>query len=653
MEEHNQTIKHSDDGKGLFLGESQWGRDSTWSTGGHHENASDHAVSQPIMVNARRSGSYPGSDGPSMLSPRSNDTGGLGVKMVEYVLGSSPTTKDLDGRMQSRLQALEKHQKRKGGYDHKDMHHKDNSGPIQTNGIMQNGLDDDNKGFNRTPGCHQVIDDDNDLSKTHGLVNDMSKMKPNEGLMQAGMPSSMLASHGGHGGPHFADAFEQVGIDALQFGGDYTSHLMHSIDSPGILDYNNTIYQQRANQATGQMPAALIASHQQQFNLAQQQSQGMAPPHTNPGLGGPPTGTQTNPFPQTPYYSDPFSASMGHIIPAGPPPAMMAQYYGLPPWGMYPGMIQSGQVQGQSAAPHLQQQQQMIRSNGARPLTPQGPNDNSGTPQAIQAGQYQMLPHGYYDQNGSLMMGNTAARGMNPAMRLMPPIMMNQTANNNIRMMPNAGQTAQNHSGPNGLFPSNGSNAPNNGLYSSATNSQMGYPASVSSSGVPNFSNATNGNQIGFNPNMSRSAQVQGYGNSALGPIGASIASGMGLGNSSPRRESFDGRRDGGLSGMFPNSLDGQFSRHIGSSHKNGQFYGLGPGIASPGPIGMLPPGQSLTPPPSLDGSTSSLNLNALSGRLSGLAPGSEKYMVRNGPISGSMFGSSNSSFNNRMLARK
>lgn len=167
---------------------------------------------------------------------------------------------------------------------------------------------------------------------------------------------------------------------------------------------------------------------------------------------------------------------------------------------------------------------------------------------------------------------------------------------------------------------------------------------------MPNYSNSSNGNQLGFNPTMSRN-QVQGYGNNAMGPLGASITSGMGLGNSSPRRESFDGRD--GLRAMFPNSLDGQFSRHIGSAHKNGQFYGLGPGIASPGPIGMLP-NQSLTPPPSLDGSNSSLNLNALSGRLMSAAPGAEaKYMVRNGTLAGNMFGSSNSSFNNRMLARK
>ncbi|CAG2102267.1 unnamed protein product [Medioppia subpectinata] len=473
----------------------------------------------------------------------------------------------------------------------------------------------------------------------------MSKMKGSDG-MHVGMPGNMMA--GGHGGPQHFDFDPNMSINEIQFG-DYTSQMIHSIDSPGIVDYNSPY--QRSNQQTGQMPAAMLASHAQQFNLAQQQSQGM-PPHTNPGMGGP-NGAGNNPFPpQTPYYgTDPFSASMGHIIPAGPPPAMLAQYYGMPPWGMYPGMIQSNQVQSGSTAPHIQQQQQMMsRSNGTRPLTPQGPSDNSGTPQAMQAGQYQMVPHGYYDQNGSIMMGNTGARGMNPAaMRIMPQMIVNQSGSNNIRMMPNAGQTPQQHSGPpNALFSSNGSNGPNNGLYSSATNSQIPYPASVSSSGVPNFSNSSNGNQMGFNPNMSRN-QVQGYGNSALGPIGASIASGMGLGGSgSPRRESFDGRRDGGLSGMFPNSLDGQFSRHMGSNPKNGQFYG----IASPGPIGMLPSAQSLTPPPSLDGSNSSLNVNAFGNRMSA-APGAEaKYMMRNGQMSGGVFGSSNSSFNSRMLTR-
>lgn len=47
----------------------------------------------------RRSGSFPGSEVANVLSPRSSETGGLGVKMVEYVLGTSPTNKDLENRM--------------------------------------------------------------------------------------------------------------------------------------------------------------------------------------------------------------------------------------------------------------------------------------------------------------------------------------------------------------------------------------------------------------------------------------------------------------------------------------------------------------------------------------------------------------------------
>lgn len=60
---------------------------------------SDHAVSQPITMVARRSGSFPGSEAGNILSPRSSETSGLGVKMVEYVLGTSPTSKDLEPQM--------------------------------------------------------------------------------------------------------------------------------------------------------------------------------------------------------------------------------------------------------------------------------------------------------------------------------------------------------------------------------------------------------------------------------------------------------------------------------------------------------------------------------------------------------------------------
>ena len=40
---------------------------------------------------------FPGGD--SVLSPRATDHAGVGLKMVEYVLASSPTGKDLDARM--------------------------------------------------------------------------------------------------------------------------------------------------------------------------------------------------------------------------------------------------------------------------------------------------------------------------------------------------------------------------------------------------------------------------------------------------------------------------------------------------------------------------------------------------------------------------
>lgn len=61
-------------------------------------------MSQPLGLVQRRSGSFPGGE---VLSPRSEGAG-LGVKMVEYVLSSSPTVSqpptgvpDLDARMRA------------------------------------------------------------------------------------------------------------------------------------------------------------------------------------------------------------------------------------------------------------------------------------------------------------------------------------------------------------------------------------------------------------------------------------------------------------------------------------------------------------------------------------------------------------------------
>ncbi|XP_053213866.1 pumilio homolog 2-like [Panonychus citri] len=428
---------------------------------------------------------------------------------------------------------------------------------------------------------------------------------------------------------------------------------------------------------TTAMAAAAAAAVQQQQNqgLQQHPSSGMGPPPLPPP-GQP--GAGNNHFPQNTYYQDPFAAQMGHLIPAGPPPTMMPPYYGLPPWGMYPGMIQGGQGQHPQAPPppppHVQQQQLMAQRNGQRPLTPQGPSDNSGNPPGTglqppppppPQGQYKMMtPHGYYDQTGSLIMGGSAgsARGMNTIMRLLPQMMIspahNQGPNSNMRMMPGQGQTGiGNHSGPTQLFSSSTSNVNSNPLYTSETNSGLGYP----DNSLVSSSNLANGNHsFGYNPNLSHNIGNGGYGNSALGPIGASLASGINLGNSSPRRESFESRRpDNSISGgIFSTSLDGnQFSRHLSS--KNGQFYGhFGNTIGAspgPGPIGLLPPNQSLTPSPTMNGSNGDLNLGALgANRMVSAAPGAEaKYLIRNGPINGSMFGSSNSvGFPNRLLQR-
>ncbi|KYQ57959.1 Pumilio like protein 2, partial [Trachymyrmex zeteki] len=160
----------------LHLGDhptTMW-RDSTWST------TSDHAVSQPIsMGTGRRVGVGTGyhhqaSEVGTVLSPRSSETGGLGVKMVEYVLGSSPTTpKDLEPRMVSlRLNTdADKKEKEKGSASPFDST-KDDAGP-QGNGLAsQNGLDDD-KGFNRTPGSRQPSPGEEEFQKNAGpaLVN--------------------------------------------------------------------------------------------------------------------------------------------------------------------------------------------------------------------------------------------------------------------------------------------------------------------------------------------------------------------------------------------------------------------------------------------------------------------------------------------------
>ncbi|CRK98539.1 CLUMA_CG011890, isoform A [Clunio marinus] len=102
-------------------------------------------------------------------SPR-DSTGGLGVKMVEYVLGGSPTNKESPLTLEPRLRGLKIDDK---GNDDKE----NNSSPFETNGLKKdesnvtngsNGIDDD-KGFNRTPGSRQPSPAEEHLPRLHGL----------------------------------------------------------------------------------------------------------------------------------------------------------------------------------------------------------------------------------------------------------------------------------------------------------------------------------------------------------------------------------------------------------------------------------------------------------------------------------------------------
>ncbi|CAH0600268.1 unnamed protein product [Chrysodeixis includens] len=149
----------------LQLNPEQMWRDPTWSA-----QAVEHNVGVPMM-GTRRGVAFPGGDAGSILSPR--DTAGLGVKMVEYVLGGSPTVSSrinyshlveaggvatggekVAGVVSGlRSMALEERPEDKSASPfEKDLHE------LHEHGSLPNGLhngQEDDKAFNRTPGSRQ------------------------------------------------------------------------------------------------------------------------------------------------------------------------------------------------------------------------------------------------------------------------------------------------------------------------------------------------------------------------------------------------------------------------------------------------------------------------------------------------------------------
>lgn len=122
----------------------------------------DHAVSASLAMGRRPAGFATGTatgtvgadtSVSGILSPRGSDNGGLGVKMVEYVLGTSPTGKDssmgvLDRRMGT-LHLQDDKDKEKPAQSPKEQ--ECNGGPTVV--VVQNGQvgggpgQDDDKGF--------------------------------------------------------------------------------------------------------------------------------------------------------------------------------------------------------------------------------------------------------------------------------------------------------------------------------------------------------------------------------------------------------------------------------------------------------------------------------------------------------------------------
>ncbi|KAH9516483.1 Pumilio 2 [Dermatophagoides farinae] len=412
----------------------QWGRDSTWSTGPpstgptvaeNGSGLSEHAVSQPIMV--KRAASAYANDG-TLLSPRSTDTGGIGMKMAEYVLNNSPSKDNLESRLNSRIL----HDKQAGGQsargknNDKGPHHHPNANGGLANGFGSgNGTDDPTnsidpavKLFNRAPGLsHQLSSDDSDELVTGVPKNHL--MNKFDGMMAA---AAAAAAAGGMPGHHHPAPFADFNPDQLQMHGMDQLHpfsdyiplsLGPSATADSLMDgygqTNPALYQQvqhqtrHASGSNNPSTMSILSNHHQQqqhlnMTTAQQQNQAMSS-----ASGGQPSANAANMFaaaatqnPQNPYFpADTFPMSHMALAAAAGPAMSMSQYataaYGFAPWNMFPtglmpnaavppGATSNGQMQGQSSVGQTgpssgiqQQQQQSGRSiSGAvnRPLSP-------------------------------------------------------------------------------------------------------------------------------------------------------------------------------------------------------------------------------------------------------------------------------------------
>ncbi|XP_022918908.1 maternal protein pumilio isoform X2 [Onthophagus taurus] len=467
------------DGKGLALHhlnhvEGVW-RDPTWAA------PVEHPVSAPLTMGRR--GGFAGGDTGNILSPRGSDTGGLGVKMVEYVLGSSPTNKDNMG-LEPRIRALH--------LDDKDKD-KPQSPKEEVNGqaVVQNGqVSDDDKSFNRTPGSRQPSPAEEDLPKNGLLEPSVVIMKPSQEPLPPHLQQHLQPHLGPHLGVTLADSVNQQFEHFAEQpppGGPYDQQHQYPPPPPQPHQVDSAVLQQQQHNfdvqqlfRSQQTQAAAASNNAAQLQLLQQQQQYLQ--------------QQQAAFPQTPYVLNPQQEQ--YLIPAG-----VHQYYGVGPW-VYPApanLIQQG------------------ASNGARrPLTPNGTEAQQQVQPQVPGGY--IVP--YYDQNTPILMAQGAAMRNGTPMRLVSPAP--------VLVQPQASRQT----------PAGAS------LYSSTPQSLYGANVNTSVNGTT-LSGVAQGVGSGLFPTLHAPPSAP-FGSSSLGNIGSSatttsLHAGLGLTTSSTgRRDSFD-----------------------------------------------------------------------------------------------------------------
>ncbi|XP_050541751.1 pumilio homolog 2-like isoform X7 [Daktulosphaira vitifoliae] len=444
----------------------QMWRDSTWSSNSE----------------SRRGAGFPvGNDSANILSPRSSEAG-IGMKMVEYVLASTPNKMEtLEPRMRGLVISdgetikKEKDKPPSSPYDSvnsnkKEIENGNCSAVVQQNGIVvvQNGLDED-KYINRQASPSEEEINKNGMNAVSG--NQVANAGSNNVVVidsLHGLHQGQLLNHHHHGMTMpLHQQFQVQGGDPQQM--DLNSyHASNAQQQQGAIDtqgnvmtpfdiqqlFRNHQAQQAAAAAAAAAanPAAAAAvaaqqlqliqqQQQQQFHLQQQQqlaaaAAGLAAAASAPAATpvaaaaaaasfAPPGTAATTPYlinPQEPYVIAGFMGSGPTVVP---------QYYGVP-WGMYPAgsIIQpAGAAGGQPGT----------TTNGTNTANqqrrPMSPSQADGT-------QYQVIP-AFYDQNGSLVMTRNGGQ-----LRLVSPASVIVNAQQGLQPQPQqaVGSAANNYS---------------------------------------------------------------------------------------------------------------------------------------------------------------------------------------------------------------